>query len=678
MREKHGRGRGRLLLAGALMASALGFQGAGAHPSPLDHLHGGPTHFVEVRDGTSIAITICYPDGFDPNNTYDPQTGTGGYPTIFEMAGYENGSVGTDGSTINGNGSKCTGRTTTGQLRDWWDEQPPPDAPQDPPLAGDSHDGTSAHHYDHGSNPYVVVHASVRGTGCSGGEFDLFSSVSSEDGYDVIENFIATQPWSNRKVGIIGHSYSGITGTLIAGTRPPHLSAISVSGLIDDVYRGITYPGGIFNQLFPVEWTLGIRPAYDVLGGSAQGVVRNAVGNPAIAQKCLENVATHRRTVTQDPIVHGLNEFDDDWFRSRSLIRIVDRINVPIHMTGAFQDEQTGPRFPHLFEAVSSGVPKRLLMMNGNHGTQVSSFAWPDRKAWMDYWMQGLGTAFPQSSVKIWLQLNTTGGPLQESGVKESTAFPLPDTDWTAYYLGQDAGGNGTLSTTGPGNGTASYVSGTKRQSWSFEAPDPTLGSPATTVHLPDELEFRGPELASGADPVPIAGPITANLFVNTTGIDTELFVQLIDEDVANDKLFILQRGLLRGSHRAIDFARSDYHAGHADPHTGAANFLYRPHRPHSNAQYLLDPTAVEEYLVEIFPVAHVLRPGHRLMIKIMAPPAVDSQYSYQSRTAGVNTVHFSTARPSRITLPVIQGVPSVPGPAPQCGTYYQVRCVSS
>ena len=44
-----------------------------------------------------------------------------------------------------------------------------------------------------------------------------------------------------------------------------------------------------------------------------------------------------------DPLVQGLNETDSEWFRARSLITYVNQINVPMHITGAYQDEQTGP-----------------------------------------------------------------------------------------------------------------------------------------------------------------------------------------------------------------------------------------------------------------------------------------------------------------------------------------------
>ena len=106
---------------------------------------------------------------------------------------------------------------------------------------------------------FVDVYASVRGTGCSGGEFDLFSDQSAQDGYDVIENWMVKQPWSDGRVGITGRGW-GSTGWMVAATHPPHVKGIALSGLIDDFYRGILYPGGVPNSGFPIAWGAGVRP----------------------------------------------------------------------------------------------------------------------------------------------------------------------------------------------------------------------------------------------------------------------------------------------------------------------------------------------------------------------------------------------------------------------------------
>jgi putative CocE/NonD family hydrolase len=636
-----------MLLAAALAAGVLAVR-----PAPAEHVHGGPDLYVTLSDGTSIAVSIVFPRSFDPKNP-----GAIKYPTIFEMAGYENGS------------SSDEGRTYLGETADHFCDQT--GQCFEPPLAGDTHHGTSAFRYD---ADYVSVHAQVRGSGCSSGEFDIFTTRIGLDGKEIIDDWIAQQPWSNGKVGILGHSYSGNTGFMVAAMRPRHLVAMTVSGMIDDLYRGITYPGGVSNYLFPPLWTLGVRPAYDVAGGSLQALIRHMPD--AIAQQCLKNMAAHRRTIAQDPILNGLADTDGEWWRARSNVSHVDKIQVPTHITGAFQDEQTGPRFEHLWELIPAGVPKRLLMTNGNHGTQVDAFeTWGDRKAWMDYWMRGVANPFVNPagtpvSVRTLFELHQNPDiGLVSNGVKESTAFPYPDTAWTPMFLGA----GGALTPTMAERGSAVYLSGTKRQSWFYDA-GPELGRPLTTVQGPDELDFVS---AGFAETSAIAGPITANLFLASTAPDTAVFVQVADRDKRGN-VTILQRGVLRASHRAIDYALSDYDETKADPMDGSRPFLYRPWRPHTNPTNI-DPLAVNEYLVEIWPVAHVFRPGHQLQIKIMAPSLVDSYYAYAPREIPValNTLHFGPRTPSRITLPFVSLAGVTLGPELRCGDLWQVRCAA-
>ena len=51
----------------------------------------------------------------------------------------------------------------------------------------------------------------MRGTGCSGGAFDLFGYPSDYDAYDAIE-IVAHQAWvAHHTVGMVGISYSGLS-----------------------------------------------------------------------------------------------------------------------------------------------------------------------------------------------------------------------------------------------------------------------------------------------------------------------------------------------------------------------------------------------------------------------------------------------------------------------------------
>jgi pimeloyl-ACP methyl ester carboxylesterase len=281
-----------------------------------------PNDFVTMSDGVSIAVNVRMPTNYIPGQRY---------PTVFEMSGYDGGSA--NGGTL----AKDVG-------------VPP-------------------------STPEVPRDDSRQLSDLFNGEFDLFSWRSALDGKEIIDNWIPTQSWSNGDVGLLGHSYGGITGFMVAATQPQHLEAATLSGLIDDLYRGIVNPGGVSNYGFPLLWTGGIRTAYDVGGGLLPGLVRpqRPEDAPNRQEQCGVNVAGKSRTVTNDPIVQGLADTDNDWYRSRSLITYVDKIKVPIHIVGAYQDEQTGPRGQaHFFERIG-GVSKRLILTNGDHNTESTA-----------------------------------------------------------------------------------------------------------------------------------------------------------------------------------------------------------------------------------------------------------------------------------------------------------------
>jgi putative CocE/NonD family hydrolase len=596
-----------------------------------------PNQFVTMPDGVQIAINVRLPDNYVPGLIY---------PTLFEINGYDGGSA-EDGTL-----SKDFAEATSTNFF---------------PLQEDSRQITRRFNAE-----YVTVHASVRGTGCSGGEFDLFSQQSALDGKYIIDNWIPNQPWSNGKVALIGHSYGGITGFMVAATQPQHLRAVSVSGLIDDLYRGITYPGGVSNYGFPLLWTGGIRVAYDELGGTAPGIVREeeADDDPDRQETCATNAATQTRTVVNDPIVNGTSDVDGPWYQARSLITYAHLIDEPIHIAGAYQDEQTGPRGPtHLWEKVS-GVPKRLVILNGDHDAQNPAYTgpevWGDRKAWIDHFMGvAHNAAFggrnqDKQSVTTLLEYHRDAtGTLVSNGRIDTTSFPLETTTFTPWYLGA---GN-ALTSTPPGVVEAgdSFLAGSERQSWSYQA-GPSFGPPFTTEPGPDEVEYRSAPMTANTA---VVGPITATVFMTSTAPDTELFVQLIDEGPDGSRTY-LQRGLLRASHRAIDTTQSDYFG----------TTLYRPHRPHTGAD-LITPGQAYEYLVEVFPVGHVFRPDHRIVVKVTAPPAVDSFYAYvPKRAPAINTVLHDAAHPSRITLPLVPLTGVTLGPELGCGQQEAVRCV--
>src|SRR3954463_1867891 len=231
--------------------------------------------YVPMDDGVQIAVSVHYPKGYRQGQHY---------PSVLEMSGYD--------------GAAAQDKTYVGELEEKYG------LPQEGEVSNLSSMLDSHYFVDAG---YVVVEASIRGTGCSGGQFDLYSWRSALDGRHLIE-WMARQGWSNGKVGLLGHSYSGITGFMIAATHPKHLVAASVSGLVDDLYRGISYPGGVPNNGFPLIWASAYRLGLELAGGTAQPIGRDADSH------CVLNQTKRSRAVADDPLVNGLSDdTDSQW-----------------------------------------------------------------------------------------------------------------------------------------------------------------------------------------------------------------------------------------------------------------------------------------------------------------------------------------------------------------------------
>lgn len=541
--------------------------------------------FATMSDGVGIALAIGYPKDFDSADT-DRK-----WPAIYMSCGYAMATM-----------------------------------PNDP---GD---------YDH---RYVTVTASLRGTGASGGALNPWRPRTWQDGYEVIENWIVKQPWSNGKVGIRGHSWTGLMGFLTAGTSPPSLKAVCVSGLIDDFYRGIARPGGVRNFGFPISW---VNNDYRLDGPFGSGdAARKARGLDAAAYEAI--VASRPpRDLREDQLWMMLHEpLDGPNWQERGLAAQASKIRAPMLVGHAWQDEQTGPSGWLLWKRLPASTPKRLVLSNGHHGLHTLNH--DEKLAWFDHYLldkADASIASGEPQVKCYFETTSTGESRPSVGgpFLAASDFPLPEARWTRFYLR-----NGSrLSTAAPD-------ADEKPDSYQVTFQNVRASAERFTY----SLEFP--------EPTAICGPAVLTLWARLTSLDTDFFVLL--SDVSPDgKSYGLQRGLLRASHRPLDPQRSDYVT------VGGENVLIRPHHSHDRPEPVT-PHVACEFQIEIPALGHVFRPGHKLAMTITRPPLADPigvtksggpSYQYDSYPpAGTVTILHDAEHPSRLLLPVLPKLPLVP-----------------
>lgn len=537
-----------------------------------------------MSDGVKIALAVGYPKGFDAADTQRK------WPAVFSTSGYPMAVV-----------------------------------PASPAAYGDR---------------YVTVQASIRGTGASGGALSPWDARTWQDGYEILEEWIAKQPWSNGKVGIHGYSWPGLMGFLTAATQPPSLKAVCVGGLIDDFYRGIARPGGIPNVGFPIDW---INQFYRLDGPFGSGAAAQVARGLDDAAYGAIVASRPRRDLTQDTLWMGLHEpFDGPRWQQQSLSTHAPRIRAPILIGHAWQDEQTGPTGWQLWRRVPEDLPKRLFLTNGNHG--VAPVPHAEIVAWFDRWLldkPNEEAEDPQRRVQCYFE--TRKSPEGGAGILgkplSAADFPLPTTTWNRYYL--QAGNRLSPSMPGPRETTDSYAVLHNER-----------GSEAHVTYL---IEFD--------QPTAVCGPAVLTFWAQLTTLDTDFYVLIADQS-PDGELFGLQRGLLRASHREVDPEQSEYVL------SAGRKALIRPHHPHTRVEPVT-PHEPCEFQIEIPAFGHIFRPGHKLALFITRPPEGDwigvtragtPSYRYDSHppTATV-TILRDANHPSNLLLPVLAQLPPIP-----------------
>lgn len=96
---------------------------------------------------------------------------------------------------------------------------------------------------------YAIVYPDPRGSWYSEGDLRHGGVEEGEDCFDLIE-WLATQPWSNGRIGMSGVSYLAAIQWQVAPLRPPHLAAINPWEGFADWYREFAMHGGIPESSF--------------------------------------------------------------------------------------------------------------------------------------------------------------------------------------------------------------------------------------------------------------------------------------------------------------------------------------------------------------------------------------------------------------------------------------------
>ncbi len=474
---------------------------------------------------------------------------------------------------------------------------------------------------------YAYVHADVRGSGHSEGNFE-FMGPNEQQNYLELIAWITRQPWCNGRVGGIGQSYYAMAQWLMATYDPPGLACIApYDGLVDQ-YRCSNYHGGIYCSYRSV-WYTSLR---------ADNQHRPAGGRG-------------RSPMTFDLVGAMIDHpLDDDFWRVRSPYWRLDQIRCPVLSIGHW-----GKMGLHLrgnilgFEEVKGA--KKLVVTGARNTFEAHrmfdqiEFHKNELLPFYDLHLKGENNGFMDADpVKLYVR----GANVW----RNDEEWPPRGVTSISYYLqkGPSASvtslNDGALSTEQPAADEAPtrYT----YPDWEWVNGVAVIGPDGRVDPVRRVLTFTSTPLAADLE---VIGRIVLKLYASSTAIDTQFIIKLSDQHPQDAASRVkgeqpaytpVSKGWLKASHREKDQARST---------------PQRPFYTHSNPQPLA-PGAIYEFDIEVLPVAYMFKKGHRIRLELANgnSPATDGVFShpYHPSLVGTDIVHHDAVHASRIILQVL------------------------
>ena len=509
---------------------------------------------------------------------------------------------------------------------------------------------------------YAVAVQDCRGRFSSPGTWEPFVN-DPQDGYDTIE-WLAVQPWSNGKVGMIGGSYVGWVQWWAARERPPHLVTIIPNVSPPDPFYNIPYEYGVFFILGGIWWA-------DILETEATADL-SGVAMSKVSEKKYKKLLKSLPVIDLDKKVLGKeNPYwrkwiehpnNDEYWERANFLDYLEEVRLPVfHQSGWFDGDGIGSKLNYA-KMKSHGHPfQKLILGPWGHtdramrrigdldfGPQAIIDLQRLYLRWFDYWLKGVDNGITEEPLVSIFVMNTNEW-------LHDNVYPVSVTELQKWYLSSNgkantSKGDGRLSPDPPGEDAPA-------DTYTYDPGDPTphpdfyeeteeeekkvksveqkkkereAHHEEVTQTRPDILVYQTGPLEK---PLTFAGPISAVLYASTSAKDTDWFMRLVWISKGG-KTLSLAEGKIRARFRES---------------------LKKP--------VLLTPGKVYQYTLDLWQTGITIPAGDSLRVEVSS--ASFPLFSRNLNTGGHNEketqfvkaeqkIYHSKKYPSHVLLPVI------------------------
>ncbi len=472
---------------------------------------------------------------------------------------------------------------------------------------------------------YIFVYQDVRGRHMSEGQFQEMTPAiddkksskdvdESSDTYDTVDWLLKNIENNNGKVGIYGISYPGFYASAALPNAHPAIKAVSPQAPVTDEFEGDdAYHRGAFylmdNFSFlnffdaprdsPRQKNPGVNETIDIEDAYNFYLKTGALKN-------YNELYFHNQSkIWNEYLAHSTN---DAYWQARNIRPHLTNIKPATLLVGGWFDAEDMFGSLHTYEAIEKQNPvndNRIIMGPWTHG------AW-ERHDWSNFDTYSFGSNTSAYFQKM--ELDFFNWYLKGKGsfnAAEATVFVTGSNEWKSFtqWPPKEAttskwqlnNNHGLLLQNGLVTGSDQYISDPSNpvpyldkksgdRLSEYMSADQTFASKRSDV-----LYY---ESAAIKDDITIAGPITASLFVSTTGTDADFIVKVIDVQPDDHQTQQLVRAeVLRGKFR---------------------NSFEKPEP--------FVPNQITPVKLELNSIAHTFLKGHKIMVQIQSSwfPLVD------------------------------------------------------
>jgi uncharacterized protein len=521
---------------------------------------------------------------------------------------------------------------------------------------------------------YIEVMVDVRGTGASGGSFEMFGARQTQDGVELVA-WASKLPNSTGRIGMFGISYLAINQLFTAAAVGPDspLKAIFPVMAAHDFYRDAAAMGGVPHlrtvRAYGATYRLlnVINPTLEFLARG--GHPRPRAGGFAAVRQRGRDQRRYFGPLVAEAIAGGETAYDGlfwDPLRPADVLADIAANGVAVFLVGGWHDAfQRGTPLNYaglqnalaerpLDSPMEPGRPVsdriRLLMGPWYH---VSDFGGLHLTAlqlrWFDHWLKEEPTAA------------VSGAPFTFQAIGSprwfhSREYPLAEATPTRFYL-SPAGRLTRESAREESAATLIYtsrgpVAGRSLEQWSLGLNSYFAKQRGWHIRYDsDNRRLQRDALTYTTDPFTsptlVAGPITVTVHATATTTET-MWVAHLDEVAPDGATRPLTQGALLGSHRALDTSRT---------WSLPDGTVLRPHHvstPAANRPVV--PGELTRYDIEVFPTAALIDTDHRLRLTLTTydfPHLVPTKPARRALIGGSYRIRQGGNAPSHIVIPL-------------------------